>query len=176
MVYNKTLDYAVHQGAVAEVLFSLSFHLNCAYHHYFFQSSFNQHYHLPSWSYRDLIWSNYDGANPTMMNYIRFKNNIRAHHPPWFVHLFIADTLAALIAEVAQRCEHSPAVTYPRSQKPPPLRKNLFTSRCSKSMPALIDLYAHHVNIGVLKAGNVSISPLGSWKLIQDRPTKFGEY
>ena len=110
-----------------------------------------------------------------MMDYIRFKNNIRANHPPWYVHLFIADTLAALFAEVAQRCERTPAVTYQRSQLPPPLRMNLFTSRCNKSLPALIDLYAHHAKIGILKAGSVSISLPGSWQLVEDKPTKIGD-
>ena len=146
-----SLDYSQHQAAVA------------------------RHYNLSSLSFKDVVWQSYDGQNQEMTDYIRFLNNKKPHHPPWFVHLFIADVLAASLVEVAQKCDHGPVIEYSRSNLPKPLHAIFQSENCDESLPLLIDGYAHDASpTGSLKAGSVSAHPPNSWQLLEDSPTKLG--
>lgn len=65
-----------------------------------------KHYALPVWSYHDLVWSDAISAT-SFADFVRWSNNNRnsKEHPPWFVHLFMADAFATAWQSTVEACE-----------------------------------------------------------------------
>lgn len=55
-----------------------------------------RHYHLPIWSYREAVWTDFAERNTSgFIEYLRFNNNLNSArqtraHPPWPIHLYLS--------------------------------------------------------------------------------------
>lgn len=69
-------------------------------------------FELPVWSYKDVVWSRFVENDPVQSKFRRYllflNNRLKKYgmdsHPPFYVHLFYADLIAALLLSEFQRC------------------------------------------------------------------------
>ena len=68
--------------------------------------SIAQYYSLPLWSYRDIAWSSFAEVNQSFfVDELKFSpGGYTFLHPPWYLHLFYADLLAALLVREFSTC------------------------------------------------------------------------
>lgn len=139
-------------------------------------------YKIPIWSYRDVVWK----MNESFSTYLRFEQiPYEGIHPPWFVHLFYADLIAAifvltfhecLIETVSNKNKLSPHIR-PRNQQYyqqlPPQHTSINTSYCDDNPPYL-DISAEMITYNRTTEMIGSYTKNGSWILNEDRIGKSG--
>jgi hypothetical protein len=78
-----------------------------------------KHYSLPYWSSINAVWSSLNRNSTNLPSFLAFTES----HPPWHVHLFIADIIAAtFLAEYHHWCSsNSPTKSIVPTTIPPPL-------------------------------------------------------
>lgn len=140
-------------------------------------------YHIPLFSYRDVIWSRYALHSSTMKSYLanlQFLHNPKFgyQHPPFFVHLFYADLIASvLLKEISDSCISKNPLRS-RSREDMNITKYLETSStrvefCDKKLSPLLFMKASP-EFDHMRIGSYSSDPPTSWFVVEDSPAKFG--
>lgn len=65
------------------------------------------HYNIPVWSYRDVVLSDFSQTKQAnLTQYLTFQSTAKYYggHPPWHVHLFMADLFGALTVDAFDKC------------------------------------------------------------------------
>jgi hypothetical protein len=117
-----------------------------------------RHYNITLWSYRDVVRHYYNAhTHERLMKYLSFQNNYgpSSGHPPWHVHLFYADFVAALMQNQLDSCASSSSSTgtsphtYPvirsTAQLPAPLAAEKF-HHCDAAYVPLLSVSAPEVS------------------------------
>jgi len=154
------------------------------------------YYNLPIWSLRDVVWSNFSRTHPVQSQYI---SELRApDHPVWYIHLFYADVMAAIMERELEKCfYYKPTESSHEYVIPPPLIKLSDHKVCDESIPSLLDMTAegvfysetsrpipdgkklsivgsYEVHRGGTKYEKSPHANESIWKLMEDKPRKFG--
>eukprot|EP01041_Mallomonas_annulata_P012475 gene12475-26242_t len=130
-----------------------------------------KHYNLPLWSYRDVVWSNYASTNQAAL-VRRLKGY--STHPPWHVHLFIADILAGCVKKTLETCRSSSSADKGKtllstSNLPAPLYDvgSLEKNMCDMNKPMLLEVTSsskfHPENVDEYEK-NISSSSSVGWR------------
>jgi len=140
---------------------------------------------LPLWSYRDTLdFIIKENKTHPAVSYLSFEHNLYGSniHPPWYVHRFLADLIAANFLREMWKC-HAGGGETPESRP----TSEMISSRipkgnwkeedqCDPAVPLFMDMTAkntmNHLPNGA--EATVRSEPKDSWKLMEDRPGKFG--
>lgn len=133
-------------------------------------------YQIPVWSYRDLVWSNFvDKQQAAYGETIRFTYT----HPPWYIHLFYADMIAALLEKQFDSCFQNGGSTISSRKEnemqiaklPKTTLKMLSCSGNALNQSLLLVPHPlHHPKIEV----DYMAVPSTGWMYTEERPGKFG--
>lgn len=85
------------------------------------------YYKLPMWSYREAVLSSNMRVHQSQFahdvafahNYMNVKSSIIDIHPPWHVHLFMADLYSAIFTQILEKCSLSQVVDAERMHTSP---------------------------------------------------------
>ena len=163
---------------------------------------------LPLWSYRDVAWAAQTQGRP-FADYLLFRRNLPLQpkggtprpegkegtgegdpdpHPPWYIHLFVADLVASLLLREFDRCADGtvsdmPATKMHPARLPPPLLNASLSWRCRADDPhvagfSIVSAAAASGPLSPIVLGSLTSSPppgpRGGWRLFEDRPGKPG--
>lgn len=97
-----------------------------------------RHYRLPVFSYYELMWSERMRNGSTALSDALIAYPL---HPPWHVHLFIADALAAYFKRLLRDCARDPELRSPVGPLPRPLTdiRTLERNTCNATAPPLME-------------------------------------
>ena len=178
-----------------------AFRGDCDYSHHIRRVS--SHYGVHYWSFMDIVWSDAINSLPEKarqeLQYLVTPPGATSPptdmaHPPWPVHLFWADLLAAALEKEFIRCNqlsvnHTPLKLRDTIERngviapklPLPLYLSDRYQHCQSDLPSLIDLSAEvlvdehkRVDSSLGNIGTFEVTPATAWPLLEDRAEKFG--
>ena len=157
-----------------------------------------KYYEVSIWSWKELAFSAFaqEHQSPSYLNWFQYRwRTDFAIHPPWFVHLMWADMIAAAMLKSVDDC-HIWITNSLLGNAKTPSQQNPFLSMMignastvmpsSRLIPSLyqalqcrslyVDISAEDVYHDRPSAivGSVSIDSVLGWKLLEDKPGKFG--
>lgn len=122
--------------------------------------SMARHYDIPMWSYRDAVLS--DNATLYQDRYASFLNfsyndwTQHQHdiHPPWHVHLFMADLYSAIFQYEMNKCTNSDILATEKLHTSPlhlpsPLSVNKLIMECNREVPDFLSISYDEVKQGL---------------------------
>ena len=140
---------------------------------------------LPIWSYRDTVdyMVQHNSTHPAIP-FLTFQHNdaLAFFHPPWFIHLFITDLLAVNFMRELYKCHYGNGTSTESrlntEMKPSMIPKGVWKEKdqCDPNVPVYMDMSARNTIKRIVPEipGSVRTQPEGSWKLLEDRPGKYG--
>lgn len=122
--------------------------------------SMARHYNIPMWSYRDAVLSSNAALHQDQFeSFLNFSFNDwseSAHdiHPPWHVHLFMADLYSAIFQYEMQKCSNSDIIRTETLHSsplllPPPLSVSKLIMECSTKDPDFLSLSYDEIKQGL---------------------------
>lgn len=124
--------------------------------------------------------------NDVVYKYLHFEMNTSKGaniHPPWFVHLVIADLVGSLFLREMRRCEYfaNSAVLNPKERQPEtmnaaniPLRTFTETAHCDSKFSVVLDARADEAVLGKSIVGTTQTSPGANWTLVTESRNRAG--
>ncbi len=143
-----------------------------------------KHYNIPIWSFRDAVYSTILHTKQLKyQNYLNLGNNyLGGTHPPWHVHLFMADLFAAImVREFATTCntgvvgtgavagtDATGAVTATNRHKtplPPRLMNNTEVRQCDAQYAPHLSISYDKLNRNETVIGTYQSTPADAWQV-----------
>jgi lysophospholipase L1-like esterase len=150
---------------------------NQIYNYSTYYRSIARHYNATSWSFTDVASSllNNNPSNPMAkaLNYQLNRPGIPTNHPPWHVHLYLADLIVSALLKTEGFCREA-SMIQARSEADEHLPQYLYPSKtpvCDESVPPILDASA----VGYRpEMASYSVTMSESWKLREDKVGKPG--